>query len=169
MAGRADGLSQLAWILRGRRADGVLERRAAYRRQGHFALSRRLLACVFDEPGTKYATQHRSSRLVDARRQKDEQEPGQRRGSARGRKRLRAGAISLFLVARGAVRPRRRFFAKSDHQPHKFRACQRAWKSAQPHRRHERKILGLRHKFQRRDEIFHRRDRGSKLLSKRRT
>ena len=53
-----------------------------------FALSRSLLAGIFDEPWLATAKTRRSARLVDDRWRKDEQKQGQRHQPKRGRKRL---------------------------------------------------------------------------------
>ena len=89
---------------RERRVPTILAGRSAYGRQGHRALSTRLLAGLSDGRRARAAAPRLRPWLVDGRRREDVEIARQLRAAARARRPVRRRPGALFPAARAAVR-----------------------------------------------------------------
>ena len=107
----------------------ILAVRFARDRQGHRALSRRVLAGIFDLGRDRGAAADFLARLSVQPRRENVEVGRQRDRSVRAGRRLWRRSVALFPAARSAVRPGRQLQPRSDRQPHQCRSRQRSRQS----------------------------------------
>ena len=128
---RADQLHHRGRLSRHRQRNvqEILAGRSACDRQGHRALSRRVLAGISDVGRDRGAAADFLARLSVQPRRENVEVGRQRDRSVRAGRRLWRRSVALFPAARSAVRPGRQLQPRGHRQPHQCRSRQRSRQS----------------------------------------